>query len=266
MALSKAEKTAFNDEVKPLKHEVEDIKKAVNEISIKKRKHKKLEGYYNIEGTLLLIKSLNINCRMSNISLKMLGIRNNKLLDNGKSDLSKILQFLGETVGTDVDRSLRENDEYLEKIALLTPEHNLNLLRDLLTSYQNLKTSYGDDSKWKWLFVELYAKIAVIVKNMTNFSDIAKLRDPRTDYYRERKEMMDLCKDCLSEAARQYRTKYELSGKAREDLQRTIDLLSAQRKIHVLFGEDAEANKLKTTIDANRQALESGDTNKKKKK
>ena len=70
---------------------------------------------------------------------------------------------------------------------------------------------------------------------------------------------MQLCKDSLAEAAKQYRTKYELSGKARDDLKKSIDLLSALRRIHILFGESEDATKLKTTIDAAQQALEADD-------
>jgi hypothetical protein len=266
MAIGKAEKAAFNDEIKDLRREVDDIKKKVNELAVKKKRKKNLEPYYNIEAVVFLMRSVGINLKMSNVSLKMLGYRNTKFLDNAKSDYSKILQLMGEIVGSDVDRTLKENDQYLEKIDRINPAQMLTLIQDLHHTFHNLKSAFGEDTKWKWLFVEMQAKAAIVTKNATSFSDIAKLRDPRTEFFKERKELMDLCKQSLADAAKQYRTKYELSGKAREDLQRTIELLSALRKIHILFGEENEANKLKTTIDANRQTLEAGDKSKDKEK
>ncbi len=263
MAIGKAEKAAFNDEIKDLRKEVDDIKKKVNELAVKKKRKKNVEPYYNIESVILLMRSVGANCKMSNVSLKMLGYRNTKFLDNAKSDFSRILQLMGETVGLDVDRSLKENDQYLEKIDRITPAQMLSLIQDIHHTFRNLRSAFGEDTKWKWLFVEMQAKSALITKNATSFSDIARLRDPRTEYFKERKELMELCKKSLADAAKQYRTKYELSGKARDDLQRTIELLSALRKIHVLFGEENEANRLKTTIDANRQTLEAGDKSKK---
>ena len=122
------------------------------------------------------------------------------------------------------------------------------------------------DSKWKWSFVELQARVAVITKNITSFSEVAKFRDPRSEFFYERRDLMQLCKDSLTEAARQFRTKYEMAGKARDDLKISYRYLSALRKIHVLFGEDTEAIKLKNIIDAAKIALEAEDKAKDKDK
>jgi len=129
-----------------------------------------------------------------------------------------------------------------------------------------MKNKFGQDSKWKWSFVELQARAAVITKNITSFSEVAKLRDPRSEFFHERRELMQLCKESLTEAARQYRTKYEMAGKARDDLTESIYYLAALRKIHVLFGEDTEATKLKNIIDAAKMALEADDKAKEKEK
>jgi hypothetical protein len=68
-----------------------------------------------------------------------------------------------------------------------------------------------------------------------------------------------MAKNALEEAAKQYRTKYELSAKSREDLKKSIEMLEALRKIHFTLGESTEADKIKTTIDAARLALEADD-------
>ena len=53
--------------------------------------------------------------------------------------------------------------------------------------------------------------------------------DPRLaslrDMLDERRDLMQLCKDSLTEAARQFRTKYEMAGKAREVLENSRDIL-----------------------------------------
>ena len=190
----------------------------------------------------------------------MLGIKNNKSLDMAKSNFSKVLQLMKENFGDEVDReSLKENEEYLAKIGRLNARQILDLTNRINDTFHSLKNSMGEDSKWKWLFVELQAKVAVMNRNLINFSDIQKYRDPRTEFFHDRREHLTLAKDSLEEAAKQYRTKYELSAKAREDLKRSIELLEALRKIHMILGESNEADKLKTTIDAARFTLEAGD-------
>jgi hypothetical protein len=267
MAIGKAEKAAYNDEIKDLKKEVEEYTRKIKEIQLTKmKKMTKLAEYFNLEIATYYMNIINLYLRMNNLSLDMLKQRNEKFLNEARKEFYKVLQALEGVVGDDVDRTLRSNDEYLAKIDRLNPTEILDLIRRVTDVFVNIRSQLGDSSKWKWSFVELQSRVAVITKNITNFSDIAKLRDPRTEYYNERKEMMQMCKDGLAEAAKQFRTKYELTGKARDDMKQTIWLLSALRKIHVLFGESDEANKLKTTIDANKQALQAEDEAKDKKK
>ncbi len=263
MAISKAQKAAYNDEIKPLKQEAEEIEKKIREITQKKQGSENLEPYYNLEIVHHFLRNIQLYLRINELSIDMLGIKNSKSLDNGKSNFSKLLQIMKETVGDDLDRdSLRDNEDYLERIDKLSPRHILDLIYKVNDVFRSLKNSTGEDSKWKWLFVELQAKVAIITRNMINFSDIQKYRDPRQDFYHDRKEHLKLAKDSLTEAAKQYRTKYELSAKSREDLKKSIELLEALRKIHMIMGESDDADKLKTTIDAARFTLEAGDKKK----
>jgi hypothetical protein len=177
-----------------------------------------------------------------------------------KSNLSKILLLLKETVGDEVERdSLKENEEYLQRIDRLNPRQILDFLIRLDTIFIDLRNNMGEESKWKWLFVELQAKLAVIKRNFINFSDILKYRDPREPFFRDRREHLNMAKSALEEAAKQYRTKYELSAKSREDLKKSIQILEALRKIYLTLGESNEADKIKTTIDAGKFTLEAGD-------
>jgi hypothetical protein len=123
----------------------------------------------------------------------------------------------------------------------------------------------GDTSKWKWAFVELHGRAAIITRNFINFSDLQKYRDPRTEFYGERRELLQISKNSLREAAQQYRTKYEQSTKVPGDILKSIELLTALRKINVLFGESEEATKIKNTIDALKQRLEAEEKDKEKK-
>lgn len=197
--------------------------------------------------------------KMSDLSIEMLNIKNNTFLENARKEFYKVLQHMEEVVGADLERSLKENDENLATINKLNPGQILNFVQRMHRILNMLKNKFGQDSKWKWSFVEWQARAAVITKNITSFSEVAKYRDPRSDFFYQRRDLMQLSKESLTEAARQFRTKYEMAGKARDDLKKSIDYLAALRKIHVLFGEDTEATKLKNIIDAANMTLEAGD-------
>ncbi|MBN2159770.1 MAG: hypothetical protein JW807_10265 [Spirochaetes bacterium] len=259
MAVGKAEKAAYNDEIKDIKRELDSLKKSMNEAISKKKKFPNIAGYYNLELVSREMDAIDCFLKMNDLSVEMLGIKNNTFLENARKEFFKVLQQLEEIVGPDVDRTLRENDEYLEKINRLNPAQILSFIQRMHRILDSLKKKFGQESKWKWLFVDLQARAAVITKNITSFSDVAKIRDPRAAFFNERRELMQLCKESLTEAARQFRTKYEMAGKARDDLTRSIHFLAALRKIHVLFGEDTEATKLKNIIDAAKMTLEAED-------
>lgn len=260
MTISKAQKAAYNDEIKSLKAEGENLDKMIKEVLLKKRKNQKLEPYYNLEIVSYLLRSIELNLKTNELSINMLGIKNIKNLDVAKSSFSKILQLMKENFGDEVDReSLKENEEYLAKVGKLNARQILDLANRINEVFFALKSSIGEDSKWKWLFVELQAKVAIMIRNLVNFSDIQKYRDPRMEFFHDRREHLKLAKESLEEAAKLYRTKYELSAKSREDLKRSIEYLEALRKIHITMGESTESDKLKTTIDAARLTLEAGD-------
>ncbi|PKL18607.1 MAG: hypothetical protein CVV49_04835 [Spirochaetae bacterium HGW-Spirochaetae-5] len=263
MAISKVQKAAYNDDIKAVKLQSDELEKKIRDLFQKKKSKPNIEPYYNMEIATYLLSTIELYMKMNDLSVAMLGIKNNKSLDVAKSNFSKVLLLLKETVGDEVERdSLKENEEYLQKLDKLNPRQILDFLIRVDTTFFNLKNNMGDDSKWKWLFVELQAKIAVIIRNFINFSDILKYRDPRQPHFRDRHEHLGMAKDALEEAAKQYRTKYELSSKSREDLKKSIEILEALRKIHFTLGESSEADKLKTTIDAAKFTLEAGDKKK----
>ncbi len=263
MAISKAQKAAYNDDIKAIKLQSDELEKKIRDLLQKRKSKPNLEPYYNLEIATYLLGTIELYLKMNDLSIAMLGIKNNKALDIAKSNFSKVLLLLKETVGDEVDReSLKENEEYLQAIDKLNPRQIIDFLNRVDMVFNNLRNNMGEDSKWKWLFVELQAKIAVIIRNFINFSDILKYRDPRQPYFRDRREHLSMAKDALEEAAKQYRTKYELSSKSREDLKKSIEILEALRKIHFTMGESNEADKLKTTIDAAKFTLEAGDKKK----
>ena len=58
-----------------------------------------IEAYYNLEIVTYYIKMINNYIKMCDISLEMLGIKNNKFLEEAKSTFSKILQLMDDIVG-----------------------------------------------------------------------------------------------------------------------------------------------------------------------
>ena len=266
MPITKAERVAYNNYVKEHHEGIDQARTGLKEITNRIKTMPAIKGYLNIESILNYVKIIKLYMKMNDISLDMLDQKNETYLNNARKEIYKVLQLAEEIVGSDIDRTLKENEEFLKRIDKINPAQILNLLNLIQNIISMLIKRLGEGSKWKWSFVDMQGRLAVLMKNFINFSDIQKYRDPRTEYFRERQDLLKLCKNNLSLAAQQYRTRYEVSTQVPADMLKSIELLSSLRKINVMTGQPEEATKLKNTIDALRERLESDEKKKESKK
>lgn len=258
------EKDLYNNTVKGPKSNIEAANKHIKEILAKKKKQPKLAGYYNLE---MVIEHMNITLlylNMSDASIDILKLKNSSLLESAKKEFYKVLPLLEEIVGTEIDKPLVENKDFLAKIEKVNIRQILQLSQKILYVFDTLIEKMGENNKFKWSFVDLYVRIAAVIKNLVNFSDIEKFRDMRNPFFRDRTELIKLCKNTLEEAAKQARQKYEMTSLAPGEIKKAIDLVSTLRKVNILFSEIDEAQKNKTLIDALRARLEEEEKKKEK--
>jgi hypothetical protein len=120
----------------------------------------------------------------------------------------------------------------------------------------SLEEGYGDNSKWKWSFVELEGRFAAVAKNMLNLKTFVAGMDPRSDGFAARMSLLSLAKDLLQQSADRYREKYELSTQRLDDIKAGINFLSAVRRLHVVLGEAEQADVVKKKTEIWRAKME----------
>ncbi len=266
MASTKAEKTAYNDAIKVPKENIAVLIKETKDIAAKKKKMPNIEGYLNLELAMAHIHLITLYLNMSDASIEILKIKNSMFLENARKEFYKVVQYIEEVVGSDIDRSLSENKEYLVKINKITIRQTLEICRKLLFVNETLVDKMGESSKWKWSFVDLHVRVANVIKNLINFSEIEQYRNFRSEYFQDREDLLKLCKKTLEEAAKQARNKYELSTQAPEDIKKAAELLTGLRSLQILYGETDEAAKTKNVIDALKARVEEEEKKNKNKK
>jgi uncharacterized protein YlbG (UPF0298 family) len=266
MAITAKKKKEFNDRVKKFKEQVDELKKSLVLHKKKIKEHPRLQAYYKIAYALDTLKIVNLYCQMSDLSLEILNLKNETYLNNARKEIYNVFIPIEDVLGKDIDAPLNHNLQNLEYIKLLSPAQKLSLIQKINFNISSVIDRFGSNSKWKWNFVEFHSRAAVLSKNIINFREMQKNRDPRTKYYMERLSLLRICKDALREASDENRNKYELSTKVPGDMIKSIEFLSALRNIHGSFGESDEAQKLKTGIDVLRQRLEKDEKEKEAKK
>jgi len=186
---------------------------------------------------------------LGGVSQAMLKLRNEEALNDGRKSLYKAVIYLEEVVSPLVDAPFSEYEERLTEIASVDAQKRYNLIRKMGLALHLLKDAYGDNTKWKWAFVELEGRYAAVAKNIMNLKTAVVNTDPSSPDYEPTMYHLRLMKKLLLQAADRYREKYELSTNRIDDFKMGIHFLNSLKRIHILLGERSDAETLKRKAD-----------------
>ncbi len=256
--IPKEKKEAYNAIVKDLKEQVDIIEKKAKHIEREALRGKDLNSNYKkIAAAILYLDTVQIYCKMNEYSVQIMDIKNDLYLSTSRKNIYQALKLLEMIFGSVVDSSLTENEEIIKQFSILTPKKMLHLFKKFEYCIALVELAEGENSKWKWTFVELYGKLAVLAKNMINFKEfVNKMFDPTYEYYKEVNEIIAFEKKILESAAQKYRTKYELSTRDITDMNKGIDLLNLLVRINIILNEQDMAQDNKKTIEKWKEKLE----------
>ena len=191
------------------------------------------------------------NCLVvGGVSQSMLNIRSEDALNEARKSIYKAVIYLERVVSPLVDAPFAEYEERLAKIAAIDVKSRYDMVKKLGLVLDLLKNAYGENTKWRWAFVEIEGRYAAVAKNALNLKAALANTDPRSPDYEPTVHYLHLVEKLLGEAADRYRERYELSTNHINDLKMGIHFLNALRRIHGIFGEryNAEIIKKKAEI------------------
>jgi hypothetical protein len=213
-------------------------------------------GYQRLalaDGDLDLVASYLL---MNSLSLSFLGVKNEAYLNEARKCLYKTIIALEEIVTPEVDAPFSDYEQGLASIETFPDEGRLTLLRKIGYSLDAIQEGYGENSKWKWSFVELEGRFAAVAKNMLNLKTLIAGMDPRSAGYSSRLAHLSMARELLQQSADRYREKYELSTLRVDDIKAGINFLLALRRLHVVLGEVEQAEVVKKKADIWRSKME----------
>ncbi len=188
-------------------------------------------------------------CLMSSLSVSLLIVRNEGYLNEARKCCYKSIISLEQTVSPLVDAAYSEYEAGVESLGEISDADKSTYLRKLGFAIDSVAEGYGANTKWKWSFVELEGRYAVVAKNLLNLKTFLGQQDPRVEGYSARQAHMALVRRLLQQSADRYREKYELSTQRLDDIKQAILYLSALRRLAALLGEVEEAEVIKRKID-----------------
>ncbi len=186
---------------------------------------------------------------LNTLSVSMLGIRNEDWLSEARKVLYRALKYLEDVVTPYIDVPFSDYEGKLAEIADYASDMRHSLLLKVGFAIQQLEEGFGETSKWKWSFVEIWAKYATIAKNMLNLKTLVKDMDLDSPFREATTDHLNLVKRLFQQSADRYREKYELVSSREEDFNLAIMYLSALKRLHAILGERDEADTLKKKIE-----------------
>lgn len=247
--ISTEDKSQYQEKIKPFKAIINSMltqEKTILAV-IKKEKEKAVFKRLSlVDGMLNLTSNYII---LNGVSQAMLKVKNEEALNEGRKSLYKSIIYLEEVVSGFVDAAYTDYEDKLVMIESVDAARRYLLIRKMGFTLGLLENAYGDNTKWRWAFVEMEGRYAAVAKNIFNLKAAVANTDPRSPDYEPTVYHLRLIKKLLMQAADRYREKYELSTNRMDDFKVGIHFLNALRRIHSLMGERDEAETVKKKLD-----------------
>ncbi|MDR1839162.1 MAG: hypothetical protein LBQ93_06215 [Treponema sp.] len=186
---------------------------------------------------------------INGISQAILRLKDEEALNEARKTLYKAVIYLEETVSNYIDVPFSDYENKLKIIEEFDENQRYALIRKIGLAIDMLEQAYGDNSKWKWTFVELEGRFAVTAKNMLDLKNVLENSHPDSQYYDSTVYHLKLVKKLLGQSADRYREKYELSTGQILDFKTGISFLASLRRIHIVLAESEEAEELKRKLN-----------------
>lgn len=247
----------YQDSIKDFKQQIDEIKSLISIIDKDlKQKQDSKQNYRRVILANEYLKIISLYCNMSDVSMELLQIRNENYLNEARKLIYQVLILFEGIVSPHVDIPLTEMEDSLKSIEKVNPYRKLSIIRKIGHNITRIKDGFGENTKWKWSFVEIEGRYACVIKNLIDYKACQANNDPRKPFYADRNNLLRMTKEQLEHASKRYREKYELTSQEPDDIKKSIDYLAALRRITIMFNENEEAQNLKKAIELYRKQME----------
>ncbi len=256
MSIDPETKNKYSSLISECKKDLSELDSNIAALKKRVAKEKKIAPLTRVGIISMTIKRAEMHLKMNALSEEMMEAKNNGFLDATKKDLGVIFSNIDAIVTLRSDESLNFNHEMLDQIKPFNVKQRLNMMKYIKKIINDLIRSYGDATKWKWSFPEIWKKFAISGKNLFDFREFQKTRDPRMEFYYELQEFLQFVKDNLFFSAGENANKFRLSTKSPADMLVGIKLLEDLRRIASLTNDPELVKKAKSGIDSYRASIE----------
>jgi hypothetical protein len=243
------ERNRYQEKIKSYRDAIVEISKMEKSILMVIQKDPGGAAFKRLALAEEMLNQASYQIIINQVSQTRLKVKEENALNDGRKSLYKSVIYLEEVVSNFVDAPFADYEEKLAGIASLDAARRYLLVRKMGLAINLLENAYGDNTKWKWSFVELEGRYAAVAKNIIDLKNAVTNTDPRSPNYEPTVYHLRMIKKLLNQAADRYREKYELSTNRIDDFKQGINFLNSLRRILVLLGDREEAETAKKKLE-----------------
>lgn len=247
--VSEEAKRKYSEKIKAYKKKVEDQLQKEQQIQQILKNDETGAGFKKLMLANDTLNVVSYYILMNELSLALLGIKNEAFLNDGRKACFKALIYLEDVFSDFLDVPYSEYEEKLDAVAGFSDDDRFNIIRKTGFAIDSINTAFGENSKWKWSFVDMNGRLACVAKNCMDLKKMAAGMDPRVPGYQVRLKQLNLTRKLLQQSADEFRKKYELSTLRIDDFKRAIAFLSALKRLSIVLKRNSDVDALKKKID-----------------
>ena len=250
-----AKRAKYSELIAPIKKRNKDIEEEIARIKEKIKdfsSEKDSSDFLKIkfEYIHLLLKQTFDYFLISRQSLDKLSLKNESMLNLARKNIYLILQLLEEWVGKDIDAAFSESTKRLKLFeSSMTHLERFDLVRKIGILVDSLIDIYGENSKWRWSFVELEGRLVIIFKNLIDFPKLTKELSPSSENYGESMDLIETLMKKVEDVADAYRNKYEITSREFGDMKAGLGFLALRKRLALVMGDSEKASSIQKKID-----------------
>ena len=258
MPVSEEARKDFNESIRPIKEQINGLIKKDKDESFALRNQKEGVEPKKIALAEQMIYLATVQMSINNISVEMLEVKNNDILNYARKSLYKAIIYLEDVVSNTVDCPYSDIESKILPIKEVSITRRLDIIRKLGLALDLLVDAFGENSKWKESFVEMRGRHAVVAKNLVDMKQAVKdYFDHNSPVYEDTILYVRLIRELLSKCANDYRDRYELASKRVDDMRMAVNLLIALRRIAMVMNDSEESENIRKKALAWKTKMES---------
>lgn len=187
---------------------------------------------------------------VNNLSVSLLGIKNEDYLLEGRKVLVRALKYVEDTVPAYLDVPFSDYEKNLDEIKEFDIASRNRLFRKFGYAIQAYDEAFGENSKYTLSFIDLWGKYSALAKNYIDLRTAVSDLDFNSPNRPILSAHISLVKMLLQQCADRYRLKYERDTNKASDFRQAILFLAALRRVNIALGDRDEAETLKRKIEA----------------